>query len=83
MILIQWQQCNNICNIMNPEINLNLQEEDIIKCSKCGSDIALVTYKLYSISAVISPTGKKSIVPMQYSFECTECGAQMLANETN
>ena len=43
-----------------------------ISCKKCGNEYFNSIFKLKRLSAVLSPTGQPTIVPMQV-LSCTKC----------
>lgn len=42
-------------------------------CSNCGNNVFMQSYIIKQISAILSPTGKEILYPMQV-FSCTNCG---------
>lgn len=54
-------------------IRLDLSQTTDLECSNCGSKFFHMAYMFKKISALISPTGKESIVPIE-TFACLECG---------
>lgn len=44
-----------------------------LTCTKCGNNIFMQSYIIKQISAILSPTGKEILYPMQV-FSCTQCG---------
>ena len=54
---------------------LNINPDDLVDilCEKCGCQTFQQVYLFKSLSAVLSPSGKKTIVPMQV-FKCDDCG---------
>ena len=66
---------------MNPgapgqqKANINLNPEDLedIFCEKCGNQTFRQVFLFKKLSAVLSPTGKDTMVPLQ-TYECTACG---------
>jgi len=63
---------------MNPnqqQANINLNPEDLedVLCEKCENQMFEQIYLFKKLSAVLSPTGKDTFVPLQ-SYKCTECG---------
>ena len=55
------------------EVQLDLGEADTIQCQECGNASFIQAFFLKKISALMSPTGKEAIVPMQV-FSCGNCG---------
>ena len=54
-------------------LQLDISKTDTIVCENCGNASFIQAYFLKRISAVMSPTGKEAIVPMQV-FSCGNCG---------
>ena len=59
----------------NPGLNINIKPEDMkdVVCDNCGCQTFVPVFLFKEISAVVSPSGKKTLVPMQI-FKCDECG---------
>ena len=57
---------------METNINISLKDTQEFAC-ECGNDVFLPVFKFRVISALISPTGKESMIPVQ-QFQCTSCG---------
>lgn len=57
---------------METNINISLKDTQEFACD-CGSDVFLPVFKFRVISALISPTGKESMIPVQ-QFQCVDCG---------
>jgi hypothetical protein len=62
---------NNIPNMPRP--GLDYSQTDSIVCEKCESEVFQPAFLLRKVSALVSPTGKETIVPMQL-FACISCG---------
>ena len=56
-----------------PRPGLNYSQTDAIACEECESDVFQPAFVLRKVSALVSPTGKETIVPMQL-FACISCG---------
>lgn len=54
-------------------VQLDLNEADTIQCQECGNASFIPAYFLKRISALVSPTGKEAIVPIQV-YSCGNCG---------
>jgi uncharacterized Zn finger protein len=54
-------------------INVNLDQCEDITCESCGNLTFSQVVMFKKISAIYSPTGKASLIPLQV-FECSECG---------
>ena len=53
--------------------NLDLSHAKDIVCEKCGCAAFKQSMMVKSLSAVMSPTGKESIIPISF-FGCEMCG---------
>ena len=53
---------------------LDLTDADTIQCEDCGNASFIQAFFLKKISALMSPTGKEAVVPMQV-FSCGNCGS--------
>ena len=56
------------------QVELDISKADTIQCEDCGNASFIQAFFLKKISALMSPTGKEAIVPMQV-FSCGNCGA--------
>ena len=54
-------------------INVNLDQCDDVVCESCGNPTFRQVVMFKKLSAVYSPSGKASLIPLQV-FECSECG---------
>jgi DNA-directed RNA polymerase subunit RPC12/RpoP len=59
----------------NAGLNVNINPGDLedVVCEKCGSQTFSQVFLFKKLSAVLSPNGKDTFVPMQ-TYKCTECG---------
>ena len=55
-------------------LQIDISKTDTIVCEECGNASFIQAFFLKKISALMSPTGKEAIVPMQV-FSCGNCGA--------
>ena len=53
---------------------LDISKADTITCDECGNASFIQAFFLKKISALMSPTGKEAVVPMQV-FSCGNCGS--------
>jgi hypothetical protein len=68
-------------NIINPgaptppqqQVNINLNDAQDLTCKHCGNHFFNTVYMFKKISALVSPSGRESIVPIE-TFSCIECG---------
>ena len=56
-----------------PAVQIDISKADTISCEECGNASFIQAFFLKKISALMSPTGKEAIVPMQV-FSCGNCG---------
>ena len=56
-----------------PRAAVSYGQTDAMKCEKCESEVFQPAFLLRKVSALVSPTGKETIVPMQL-FACISCG---------
>ena len=57
---------------MNQNINIDLNNVENMKCEKCESETFTPAFIIKHLSAIVSPTGKETMVPIQI-FKCTDC----------
>jgi len=57
---------------MNQNINIDLSNADNIKCGECKNDTFVPTFIIKHLSALMSPTGQETMVPIQL-FKCSKC----------
>ena len=55
------------------QVQVDLKDADTMKCQACGNSIFIQGYVIKRISAIVSPTGKEMIAPVQV-FNCGNCG---------
>ena len=53
---------------------IDISKTDTIVCEECGNASFIQAFFLKKVSALVSPTGKEAIVPIQV-FSCGNCGA--------
>ena len=56
-----------------PGLQIDISKTDTIVCDECGNASFIQAFFLKKVSALVSPTGKEAIVPMQV-FSCGNCG---------
>ena len=54
-------------------IPVNLSQTSEICCDECASTVFHPAFILRKVSALISPTGKETVIPIQV-FACDSCG---------
>ena len=55
------------------QTQINIKDTETIVCEKCGNGLFIQSFFLQKISALVSPTGQESIVPVQV-YSCGNCG---------
>lgn len=55
------------------QVELDISKADTIQCEDCGNASFIPAFFLKKISALMSPTGKEAIVPIQV-YTCGNCG---------
>ena len=55
------------------QVQVNIKDTETIVCEKCGNGLFIQSFFLKKISALVSPTGKESIIPVQV-YSCGNCG---------
>ena len=54
-------------------INVKLKQTDELTCDECGCSAFKPVFLLRKISALLSPSGKETVFPIQV-FSCNSCG---------
>ena len=62
------------------QVKVDLSDAETMKCQKCGNTIFIQGYVVKKISAIVSPTGKEVIAPIQV-FNCGNCGEMLPLQE--
>ena len=55
------------------QMNVDISQTSEMKCDKCENPTFKQTMMLRKVSAIISPNGKETIIPMAV-FACEKCG---------
>ena len=58
---------------MQMQLESLLSNSTEIKCSECGNKTFVQTNLMRYVSAILSPMGQESYIPMPV-FECNQCG---------
>ena len=64
------------------QVKIDLADADTMKCQKCENPFFIQGYIIKKISAIVSPTGKEVIAPIQV-FNCGNCGEMLPLKEVN
>ena len=59
-------------NMDQTKLNVDLSQATDLECAECGNKTFAPGFVLKKISALLSPTGKETMVPVQI-FECSRC----------
>ena len=59
-------------NREQPGLNIDFSQTTAEVCEKCGNDTFIQVYKMRKLSALLSPAGKPSMIPMPL-FACAKC----------
>ena len=60
-------------NPQQPQMKVDLSQTTAVICEACGHDIFIPAFKMRKMSALLSPTGQPTMIPMQV-FACAKCG---------
>ena len=60
-------------NRQQPGLNIDFSQTTPEVCDECGHDVFVSVFKIRKLSALLSPTGEESMIPMQV-FACAKCG---------
>ena len=55
------------------EVKVDLKQADTVKCDDCGNYLFITAHVIKRLSAIISPTGKEAMIPVQV-YSCGNCG---------
>ena len=55
------------------QVKVDLKQADTIKCKECGNYLWIQSFVLKKLSALVSPTGQETMIPVQV-FSCGNCG---------
>ena len=60
-------------NRQQPGLNVDISQTTAEVCESCGNDTFVQVFKMRKLSALLSPTGQESMIPIQI-FACAKCG---------
>ena len=60
-------------NREQPGLNVDFSQTTAEVCGSCGNDTFIPAFKMRKMSALLSPHGKETMIPMQV-FACAKCG---------
>ena len=55
------------------QIQVDLKQTTEVVCESCGNDTFTQVYHMRKLSALLSPTGQETMIPIQV-FACAKCG---------
>ena len=56
-----------------PQMQVDMSQTTAEICEKCENDTFTQVFKMRKLSALLSPTGQESMIPIQI-FACAKCG---------
>jgi len=56
-----------------PQMNIDFSQTTAEVCEKCENGTFQQVYQMRKLSALLSPTGQESMIPIQV-FACAKCG---------
>ena len=60
-------------NEQQMQMNVDFSQTTAEVCEKCENDTFQQVYKIRKLSALLSPAGQETIIPIQV-FTCAKCG---------
>ena len=60
-------------NREQPGLSVDLSQTTPVACEECGNDTFIPAFKMRKLSALLSPTGQPTMIPIQV-FACAKCG---------
>jgi hypothetical protein len=63
----------NMNQAQEQQVQINPNDLEDITCDKCDSQCFEQTFLFKKLSAILSPTGQETIMPMQI-YRCADCG---------
>ena len=60
-------------NEQQPQMNIDFSQTTAEVCESCENETFVQVYKMRKLSALLSPAGKESMIPLQL-FACAKCG---------
>ena len=60
-------------NREQPGLNIDFSQTTAEVCESCGNDTFQQVYQMRKLSALLSPTGQETMIPVQV-FCCVKCG---------
>jgi DNA-directed RNA polymerase subunit RPC12/RpoP len=60
-------------NREQPGLTVDISQTTAVSCEKCKHDVFIPAFKMRKLSALLSPAGKETMVPVNV-FACAKCG---------
>ena len=60
-------------NNQQPQMNVDFSQTTAEVCESCENDTFVQVYQMRKLSALLSPTGQPTMIPIQV-FACAKCG---------
>ena len=60
-------------NQPSAQVKVDLKQADTIKCNDCNNYLFITSFILKKLSAIVSPTGQETLIPVQV-YCCGICG---------
>ena len=60
-------------NREQPGLKVDISQTTAVICGNCKNDTFIPAFKMRKMSALLSPHGKETMIPMQV-FACAKCG---------
>ena len=60
-------------NRQQPGLNIDISQTTAEVCEACGNNTFTQVYQMRTLSALLSPTGQETKIPIQM-FDCHKCG---------
>tara|TARA_R100000008_G_scaffold84332_2_gene71479 strand:+ start:148 stop:381 length:234 start_codon:yes stop_codon:yes gene_type:complete len=60
-------------NQQQPQMQVDFSQTTAEICEECKHDIFIPAFKMRKLSALLSPAGKETMIPMNV-FACAKCG---------
>ena len=60
-------------NREQPGLKVDISQTTAVSCEKCKHDVFIPAFKMRKLSALLSPAGKETMVPVNV-FACAKCG---------
>jgi len=60
-------------NPQQPQMNVDFSQTTAETCESCENDTFTQVYQMRKLSALLSPTGEPTMIPIQV-FACAKCG---------